>query len=61
LAVEYAKDNPFSHFNIGLVYFDLKEYDRALAQAHKAQELGYTRTDLMDRLRSVNKWVDRSN
>lgn len=61
LAAEHAKDNPTSHFNIGLVYFDLKEYDRALAQAHKAQELGSTRPELMDRLKSVNKWVEPGN
>ena len=57
-AAASAADNAFSHYNIGLVYFDLKDYDKALAQAHKALALGFPRTDLRDQLRSVGKWSE---
>lgn len=55
-AVGRAKDNGISQYNIGLVYFELKEYDRAVAQAHAAMSLGYTRPELADMLKRVNKW-----
>lgn len=55
-AVTYAKDNPLSHYNIGLVYFDLGQYDKALVQAHKALELELDRTELSDLLKGVNQW-----
>lgn len=56
LATVAAADNAFSHYNIGLIYFDLKEYDKALLQAHKALALGMPRTALRDQLQSVGKW-----
>jgi hypothetical protein len=31
-----AGDDPLSHYNIGLVYLEMKDYDLALEQAHKA-------------------------
>lgn len=58
VATGYAADNPFTHFNIGLHYFDLKNYDMALVQAHKAMALGWTQVDLRDRLQAVGKWVE---
>jgi hypothetical protein len=57
-ATGYAKDNAFTHFNIGLHYFDLKDYDQALVQAHKAISLGFSRTDLRDKLQGVGKWIE---
>lgn len=57
-AAASSADNAFSHYNIGLVYFDLKDYDKALVQAHKAMALGFPRTDLRDQLRSVGKWSE---
>lgn len=58
IAENEAKDNPFTHYNIGLVYFDLKQYDKALEQAHRAIALGFTRTELRDQLAGVGKWQD---
>lgn len=58
IATAYAKDNAFTHYNIGLHYFDLKNYDKALAQAHKALELGFPQIELREQLRSVGKWAD---
>lgn len=57
-ATAAAKDNAFSHYNIGLIYFDLKEYDKALIQAHKAISLGFPQTALRDQLKSVGKWTE---
>jgi len=58
LATVAAEDNAFSHYNIGLIYFDIKNYDRALAQAHKAYGLGFGNPELRDQLKSVNKWAE---
>ena len=56
-ATGYAKDSPFTHYNIGLHYFDLKNYDMALVQAHKAMALGWPQTELRDKLQSIGKWT----
>ena len=61
IATSYANDNAFTHYNIGLHYFDMKNYDRALMQAHKAIELGFPHTVLRDKLKSIGKWVDPAN
>ncbi|MEO6322302.1 MAG: ABC transporter permease [Polaromonas sp.] len=53
-----AGDNAFTHYNAGLVYFDIKVYDKAVAQAHKAMALGLPRTELADQLKTAGKWVE---
>lgn len=58
VAEGYAKDNPLSHYNLGLVYFELGRYDSALIQAHKANALGLDRTELADKLKAANKWTE---
>lgn len=58
VATNYAKDSAFTHYNIGLHYFDLKNYDKALIQAQKAIEMGLPQTDLRDQLQRVGKWTD---
>lgn len=58
IATTYAKDSAFIHYNIGLHYFNLKNYDKALVQAHKAIELGFPQTILRDQLQSVGKWTE---
>lgn len=55
------KENPFTHYNLGLNYLDVKEYDKALIQAHKAYSLGFIQTGLKDRLVQVGKWKDLEN
>lgn len=57
-ATVYAKDNAISHYNIGLIYFELKDYDHALEQAQVASEEGYPRPELRDMLKGVGKWQD---
>jgi hypothetical protein len=58
IATLHADDNPFTHYNIGLHYFDLKNYEQALVQAHLALSLGWTHTDLRDLLIKAGKWVE---
>lgn len=58
VATDFAKDNPITHFNIGLVYFDIGDFDKALAAAHRARAGGYTRPELEERLKGVGKWVE---
>lgn len=53
-----GKENPFTHYNLGLNYLDVKEYDKALAQAHKAYSLGFIQSGLKDRLKEAGKWKD---
>jgi tetratricopeptide (TPR) repeat protein len=56
--VEQSLDSPLTQFNAGLLFFDMKDYDRALTQAHRAMALGMARQDLRDRLQSVGRWKD---
>lgn len=54
----HAKDNGFSHYNIGLIYLDLGQHDEALVQAHRALALEFTRPELKDRLQQAGKWKE---
>ena len=56
LAADAAKDNAFTHYNIGLIYLDLSEFDLAVAQAHIAYGLGMQRPELRDKLTSSGRW-----
>lgn len=58
VATTLAKENPLTHNNIGLIYFDLKEYDKALEQAHIAEGMGLARPDLRNRLTAIGRWKD---
>lgn len=57
-AEESAKDNPLTHYNVGVSYFELGKYEEAAAAARRAQELGVTQQDLINRLKGVNKWTE---
>lgn len=58
VAKTHAGDNPFTHFNIGLHYFDFKQYDKALTEAHRAMALGLDKPELRDKLMAIGKWSD---
>lgn len=58
VAVEQAGNNAFTHNNIGLIFFDMKNYEKALIHAHKAYELGLRMPTLPDKLKSVGKWTE---
>lgn len=57
----FAQDNALSHFNIGLTFFELGDYDHAVEQAHKARALGIERDDLEERLKAIGKWKAPTN
>lgn len=58
LVTKAAPDNAFTQNNVGLIFFDLQNYDRALSQAHTAMRLGLNPEDLRSRLQQVGKWRD---
>jgi tetratricopeptide (TPR) repeat protein len=53
-----AKDDPLTHYHLGLIYVEMKDYERALVQAHRAQALGISRTELRERLQAADRWQD---
>lgn len=61
VASDIAKDNGFTNYNIGLVYFEMGQYDLALAQAHKAKALGFDQPELAQMLAAKNKWKEPAN
>jgi hypothetical protein len=48
-------------YNLGLGYFEAKEYDKALAAAHEAYAAGYSFPGLRSKLQKAGKWVERTN
>ena len=55
---ENADDNGYTHNSLGLLYFKLKKYDRALFHAHQAQSLGLQAPALMEQLKKVGQWTE---
>ncbi len=53
-----AGDNGFTHYNVGLIYMELGQPERALSQAHKAAALGFERPELRQQLEKAGKWQD---
>ncbi|HWR81212.1 MAG TPA: hypothetical protein VN303_13555 [Pseudomonas sp.] len=53
-----AGDDANITYNLGLAYFDLKQYDKALASAHAAYALGFPFPGLRDKLKRAGKWSD---
>ena len=58
IAVGFAGDNPLSHNNLGLLYVEIGQLDKALRQAHRAQALGFARPELKLALEKAGKWVE---
>jgi tetratricopeptide (TPR) repeat protein len=56
LAEKASEDNANLHYNLGLVYADLGEFDKSLIHAHKAYSLGFTLPGLKSRLQKAGKW-----
>ncbi len=55
-AAELAGDNANVHYNLGLAYFDLKEFDKSLDHAHRAYLLGFELPGLKTKLERAGKW-----
>lgn len=58
IALTYAGDSAFTHYNIGVLYADAEMYDLALKQAHRALDLGFPRRALAERLAAVGHWKE---
>lgn len=58
-AAPLAGDSALTHFNLGLLYFSLEKHDHAREHAQRALALGYTRTDLVDKLTARGAWHER--
>ncbi len=58
VAAGHAKDNPISHYNLGLVYLEMGAADKALQHAHQALALGWPKTELKERLKAAGHWRD---
>ncbi|CAD5375229.1 conserved exported hypothetical protein [Rubrivivax sp. A210] len=56
VAESIAGDNPFTFYNLGLIYQELGEYEEALRFAHLAMAGGMPRTELKDKLVAARKW-----
>jgi len=57
-AQELIGDDPNLHYNLGLAYFDLKDYDKSQLHAKKAYEHGFPLPGLRDKLKQAGKWRD---
>jgi tetratricopeptide (TPR) repeat protein len=57
-AVQLGEDSPNTNYNIGLIYFDLKEYEKALYFAQRAYGSGFPLPGLRDKLKKAGKWKE---
>lgn len=57
-AISLGVDSANAYYNIGLVYFDLKDFEMSMSYAHKAYQMGYSLPGLRDRLKKLGHWKD---
>lgn len=55
-ANELRPDDRNVHYNLGLLYFDDKNYDKAKEHAKRAYDLGFPLEGLKKKLKSVGAW-----
>ena len=55
-AEELAKGNPVLHYNVGLLYFDLKDYEKSVANAKIAYDQGFNLPGLRNKLTKAGQW-----
>lgn len=51
-------DSANLNYNMGLIYFELKKYDKSLEYAHKAYAKGFPLGGLKRKLEKASKWQD---
>ena len=59
-AVKLDEDNPNVNYNIGLIYFDLRDYEKSLYHAQHAYRLGFPLPGLRNKLMKAGKWKEPS-
>ncbi|MBB5018319.1 hypothetical protein HNQ59_001607 [Chitinivorax tropicus] len=57
-AEELAPEDANLAYNMGLLYTDRKQYDKALTYAHKAYLAGFPLPGLRDRLKKAGQWTE---
>jgi tetratricopeptide (TPR) repeat protein len=57
-ARDAGTENANIYYNLGLAYIDVGHYDKALASAHKAYQMGFPLPGLRDKLKRAGKWKD---
>lgn len=55
-AIRLGDDSGNLHYNLGLAYFELRDYDKSVAHARRAYELGFTLPGLKEKLSKAGKW-----
>lgn len=58
VAESLANGNSQIHYNVGLLYFDLKEYEKSMANARIAYTQGFNLPGLRDKLTKAGKWKE---
>ena len=59
-AVSLAPESSEAHYNLGLMYVDLKMYALAREHAHRAYDLGYPLPGLRSKLERAGEWAEPS-
>jgi hypothetical protein len=57
-ALALGVPSPNTDYNIGLTYFDVGEFDKALVSAHRAYGGGFPLPGLRNKLKRAGKWKD---
>lgn len=57
VALKLDPGNANIHYNLGLVYLDLKDYPKAREHAQRAYELGFSLPGLRKRLEAAGQWT----
>lgn len=57
-ALTLADDDPNILYNLGLAYFDLKQFDKSLEYAQKAYSFGFPLPGLKNKLQKAGKWKE---
>ena len=57
VALKLDPDNANIHYNLGLIYLDLKDFPKARENAQRAYELGFALPGLRKRLEAEGQWT----
>lgn len=58
-AAELEPGNPTAHYNLGLLYVQKQQYDKARASAHKAYAMGFPLPGLKNKLVAAGQWQEQ--
>ena len=59
-ALALSGDDPNIFYNLGLAYFELKQFDKSLEYAQKAYSLGFPLPGLKNKLQKAGKWKEEA-